>query len=67
MNKMNILYLDQEESLIHDSQIISNHSTTARDVVLQKCSQNCYISFADRFPNSYVDICIYLYRYINTN
>jgi len=52
--------------LIHDDQIISSHSTIARDVVLQRCSQNCYMFFADRFPDSYVDLNIYLYRCINT-
>ncbi|XP_011705185.1 PREDICTED: uncharacterized protein LOC105460437 isoform X2 [Wasmannia auropunctata] len=47
----------REESLIHDDRIINSHSTTARDVVLQRCSQNCYISFADRFPDSYLEHC----------
>ncbi|TGZ38628.1 putative serine/threonine-protein kinase haspin-like protein [Temnothorax longispinosus] len=62
----------QEESLIHDDRIISS-STIARDVVLQKCSQNCYMSFADRFPDSYLEHCckigegvygeVFLYEY----
>ncbi|KYN01582.1 Putative serine/threonine-protein kinase haspin like protein, partial [Cyphomyrmex costatus] len=47
----------REESLIHNNQFISNHSTTARDVVLQRCSQNCCIPFADRFPDSYLECC----------
>ncbi|KYQ56681.1 Putative serine/threonine-protein kinase haspin like protein [Trachymyrmex zeteki] len=47
----------QEKSLIYNDQHISSHSNTARDVVLQRCSQNCYITFADRFPDSYLERC----------
>jgi len=54
------MFTDQKESLIYDDQIISSHSTIARDVVLQRCSQNCYMSFADRFPDSYVDLYIFI-------
>ncbi|KAG5346810.1 HASP kinase, partial [Acromyrmex charruanus] len=46
-----------EKSLIHNNQIISNHSSTARDVVLQRCSQNCYIPFEDCFPDLYLEHC----------
>ncbi|KYN28951.1 Putative serine/threonine-protein kinase haspin like protein [Trachymyrmex cornetzi] len=47
----------REKSLIHNNQIISNHSSTARDVVLQRCSQNCYIPFEDCFPDLYLKHC----------
>ncbi|KAG5314766.1 HASP kinase, partial [Acromyrmex insinuator] len=46
-----------EKSLIHNNQIISNHSSIARDVVLQRCSQNCYIPFEDCFPDLYLEHC----------
>ncbi|XP_011862312.1 PREDICTED: uncharacterized protein LOC105558953 [Vollenhovia emeryi] len=52
----NLKLSHQEESLIHNDQIIS-HSTAARDIVLQRCSQNCYVPFADRFPDSYLKHC----------
>ncbi|XP_039302391.1 uncharacterized protein LOC105201053 isoform X2 [Solenopsis invicta] len=45
----------RKESLKHDQ--ISSHSTTARDVVLQRCLQKCYISFAECFPDSYLEHC----------
>ncbi|KAL0131659.1 hypothetical protein PUN28_002892 [Cardiocondyla obscurior] len=45
----------RKESSIHDE--ISNHSTTVKDVVLQKCSQNHYVSFADRYPDLYLEHC----------
>ncbi|XP_036149201.1 uncharacterized protein LOC105838777 isoform X4 [Monomorium pharaonis] len=48
--------LHQEDSLIHDDRI-SSHFTTARDVVLQRCSQKCYMSFAECFPDSYLEHC----------
>ncbi|XP_012059508.1 PREDICTED: uncharacterized protein LOC105622705 [Atta cephalotes] len=46
-----------EKSLIYNNQIINNHSSTARDVVLQRCSQNCYIPFEDCFPDLYLEHC----------
>ncbi|KYN31245.1 Putative serine/threonine-protein kinase haspin like protein [Trachymyrmex septentrionalis] len=46
-----------EKSLIHNNQIINNHSSIARDVVLQRCSQNCYIPFEDCFPDLYLEHC----------
>ncbi|XP_011067769.1 PREDICTED: uncharacterized protein LOC105154145 [Acromyrmex echinatior] len=46
-----------EKSLIHNNQIISNHFSIARDVVLQRCSQNCYIPFEDCFPDLYLEHC----------
>ncbi|XP_029668616.1 putative serine/threonine-protein kinase haspin homolog, partial [Formica exsecta] len=59
----------------HDNQIIKGHSTTARDVVLQRCSQNSYLSFSYCFPDSYLEYCrkigegvygeVFLYEYFD--
>ncbi|XP_070169948.1 uncharacterized protein Haspin [Polyergus mexicanus] len=59
----------------HDNQIIKGHSTTAKDVVLQRCSQNSYLSFSYCFPDSYLEYCrkigegvygeVFLYEYFD--
>ncbi|XP_029178713.1 uncharacterized protein LOC114946414 [Nylanderia fulva] len=46
-----------KESPTRDSRIIRWHSTTARDVVLQRCSQTSYLSFSYCFPDSYLEHC----------
>ncbi|KAL6260889.1 hypothetical protein P5V15_008416 [Pogonomyrmex californicus] len=46
----------RKDSLTYDDQIIK-HSATARDVILQRCSQNDYMHFSDCFPDSYLEHC----------
>ncbi|XP_050466101.1 uncharacterized protein LOC126859138 isoform X1 [Cataglyphis hispanica] len=67
------LKLHRKES--HDNRIIKGHSITARDVVLQRCSQNSYLSFSYCFPDSYLEYCrkigegvygeVFLYEYLD--
>ncbi|XP_072744567.1 uncharacterized protein Haspin [Anoplolepis gracilipes] len=59
----------------HDNRIIKGHFTTARDVVLQRCSQSYYLSFSYCFPDSYLEYCrkigegvygeVFLYEYLD--
>ncbi|XP_067214071.1 uncharacterized protein Haspin isoform X2 [Linepithema humile] len=47
----------RRKSSTDDNQPIKRYSTTARDVVLQKCLQNCYLVFSDCFPDTFLDHC----------
>ncbi|KMQ96020.1 serine threonine-protein kinase haspin-like protein [Lasius niger] len=48
---------DCKESPTRDNRIIRGYSTTARDVVLQRCSQDSYLPFFYCFPDSYLEHC----------
>lgn len=47
------IFVDREKLSAHGP-IVDRKSVTARNVVLQRCSQNCYLPFSECFPDSYV-------------
>ncbi|XP_032689218.1 uncharacterized protein LOC116852706 [Odontomachus brunneus] len=38
-------------------ELFGDHSATAKDIVLQRCSQKHYLPFSDCFPDSYLEHC----------
>ncbi|XP_011254943.1 uncharacterized protein LOC105250493 isoform X2 [Camponotus floridanus] len=59
----------------HNNRISKRHSTTAKDLVLQRCLQKSYLSFSHCFPDSYLKYCckigegvygeVFLYEYLD--